>query len=247
MINTYTVYWIKHKDHNDIKTQGYIGITKYPINDRFESHKKKPNKHLKYALLKYKDDIIIECIITDIDENFSKCLEEELRPYDNIGWNIVKGGGIPPNMKGRKLNLSDDKRKLRSIRMQGSNNHVYGTSGYPKSIEGSISISNFQKSLSIEGTHPFQINKTRKNTGIRLRKLAEQGNHPLQNPEVRKATSIRMKNKSIERRKKDAELIAARNKITNSIEYICPHCNKIGKGPNMKRYHFNKCKLRENY
>ena len=29
----------------------------------------------------------------------------------------------------------------------------------------------------------------------------------------------------------------------NSIEYTCPHCNKIGKGPGMKRYHFGNCKI----
>ena len=29
-------------------------------------------------------------------------------------------------------------------------------------------------------------------------------------------------------------------RITNT--YVCPHCEKIGKGPNMKRYHFNNCK-----
>ena len=40
-------------------------------------------------------------------------------------------------------------------------------------------------------------------------------------------------------------MIAEKNKITNFIEYICPHSNKMGKGPNMKRYHFNKCELRE--
>ena len=28
-------------------------------------------------------------------------------------------------------------------------------------------------------------------------------------------------------------------------EYECPHCGKIGKGPNMKRYHFNNCKKKE--
>ena len=26
------------------------------------------------------------------------------------------------------------------------------------------------------------------------------------------------------------------------IERTCPHCGKVGKGPNMKRYHFDKCK-----
>lgn len=32
--------------------------------------------------------------------------------------------------------------------------------------------------------------------------------------------------------------------VMNSIEYTCPHCNKIGKGPGMKRYHFDNCKLK---
>ena len=33
------------------------------------------------------------------------------------------------------------------------------------------------------------------------------------------------------------------NKIFNTTEFICPHCGKVGKGPNMKRYHFDKCKI----
>lgn len=28
----------------------------------------------------------------------------------------------------------------------------------------------------------------------------------------------------------------------NRKEYTCPHCNKIGKGPGMNRYHFDQCK-----
>lgn len=32
------------------------------------------------------------------------------------------------------------------------------------------------------------------------------------------------------------------NKIFNTTEFTCPYCGKIGKGPNMKRYHFDKCK-----
>ena len=34
----------------------------------------------------------------------------------------------------------------------------------------------------------------------------------------------------------------AKNPKTRT-EHTCPHCNKIGKGPNMKRYHFDNCKL----
>lgn len=29
----------------------------------------------------------------------------------------------------------------------------------------------------------------------------------------------------------------------NLITVTCPHCGKTGAGPNMTRYHFNKCKL----
>ena len=29
---------------------------------------------------------------------------------------------------------------------------------------------------------------------------------------------------------------------TNNVEHKCPHCNKIGKGPPMFRWHFDNCK-----
>jgi hypothetical protein len=29
----------------------------------------------------------------------------------------------------------------------------------------------------------------------------------------------------------------------NYIENECPHCGKVGKGPNMSRYHFDRCKI----
>lgn len=29
----------------------------------------------------------------------------------------------------------------------------------------------------------------------------------------------------------------------NSVEHTCPFCNKVGKGPGMKRYHFDNCKI----
>lgn len=31
----------------------------------------------------------------------------------------------------------------------------------------------------------------------------------------------------------------------NRTERTCPHCGKVGKGPNMSRYHFDKCKQRK--
>ena len=30
----------------------------------------------------------------------------------------------------------------------------------------------------------------------------------------------------------------------NQVEHVCPHCGKIGRGPAMLRYHFDRCKQR---
>ena len=29
----------------------------------------------------------------------------------------------------------------------------------------------------------------------------------------------------------------------NKIQITCPHCNKVGQLPNMKRWHFDNCKI----
>ena len=44
----------------------------------------------------------------------------------------------------------------------------------------------------------------------------------------------------------ELNLIEGRIKYNTSYtEYTCPHCKKIGKGANMKSYHFDNCKLKE--
>jgi predicted GIY-YIG superfamily endonuclease len=95
----YSVYWIKRKQHISYN-EGYIGVSKNP-EKRFKGHLKNPqNKHLKNAILKY-NDIILEIIVHSQTKEFCLLLEEEFRPEKNIGWNIAKGGGNPPNCAGR--------------------------------------------------------------------------------------------------------------------------------------------------
>lgn len=100
------LYWIHHKDHNDIKTQGYVGISSNFLK-RIKTHLKNPkNKHLKNALKKYQNDIIFDIILEE-NKDFCLFLEEELRPEKNIGWNIAKGGGVPPSRKGTTFIMSE--------------------------------------------------------------------------------------------------------------------------------------------
>ena len=46
--------------------------------------------------------------------------------------------------------------------------------------------------------------------------------------------------------KEHAEQMSSRISKLNSTPITCPHCNKTGGHVNMKRYHFNNCKKKEN-
>lgn len=96
-----SVYWLRCADHTDMFSQGYVGITRHGREKRrFWEHKNVgQNAHLRNALNKY--DVIQEVLLI-ADENYCKEIEQKLRPFENIGWNIVTGGGFPPNFKGKK-------------------------------------------------------------------------------------------------------------------------------------------------
>lgn len=93
----YKIYWLKIKSFNCPFTQGYVGITKRNVMERYKEHLKYGNKHLKYAIEKYGEkNIIVKILKKNITEEMALKLELEYRPNDKIGWNIVKGGGKPP-------------------------------------------------------------------------------------------------------------------------------------------------------
>jgi hypothetical protein len=107
MLNTcMKVYWIKHKEHKDIMTQGYVGITVTEgRGNRIWGHfnklrnKSHPNSHLQNAYNLYKE-LEVDIVFEGTEE---ECIakEIELRPIKEIGWNILEGGGMPPNHSGK--------------------------------------------------------------------------------------------------------------------------------------------------
>lgn len=93
---TYSVYWIHHPDHTDMFTQGYVGVTA-SATKRFNEHKvKTQNKHLKNAINKYGWDSLVKEVVLMADKAYCLMIELKLRAEDSIGWNIIKGGGMPP-------------------------------------------------------------------------------------------------------------------------------------------------------
>jgi hypothetical protein len=91
-----SVYWIRHKDHTDIFSQGYVGVSKN-TEARFKRHSKySDNQHLKAAIKKYGWNNLIKQIVLIGEEIYCYNLELKIRPTKQIGWNIAEGGAKPP-------------------------------------------------------------------------------------------------------------------------------------------------------
>jgi hypothetical protein len=96
-----SLYWIHHKDHTDIFSQGYVGVSKN-TEARFKRHSKySDNQHLKAAIKKYGWDNLIKQIILIGEELYCYNLEFKIRPDKQIGWNIAEGGVKPPKTQYR--------------------------------------------------------------------------------------------------------------------------------------------------
>ena len=100
------VYWIHLKDHSDILSEGYVGITTKSVKRRFSEHLTRARMRLKskrefdksrsiigHALLKYGENEIVVDTICECDINYALYMERKLRPAPLIGWNILTGGG----------------------------------------------------------------------------------------------------------------------------------------------------------
>lgn len=115
------VYWIHREVHTDPSSEGYIGITS-EFDKRMWRHFKNPNNtHLKRALQKY-DDVKKDILWEGSRE---ECLLSEffLRPEVGIGWNISRGGGMPPNIS--ELPQIDEIKKQISITLKSKNANPY--------------------------------------------------------------------------------------------------------------------------
>lgn len=89
----YCVYWIKRFTHFDIKTEGYVGITKN-FKERMRAHKKlKKLTPLTSAIKSIGwENLDKQILVCCISQEEALKIEAELRPTRNIGWNLLEGG-----------------------------------------------------------------------------------------------------------------------------------------------------------
>ena len=88
------VYWIREKDHTDIYTEGYVGITKKTLKQRVREHKKNKGNSVGAGKLRKHSDLVWSVVHeTETLEGALK-LEANYRPTQNVGWNLQRGGEI---------------------------------------------------------------------------------------------------------------------------------------------------------
>lgn len=102
-----SVYWIHSKDHSDMFSEGYIGVSNNANHRWSYGHKwaVKNNRHenprFMNAINKHGWDNLIKEVILIADSDYCYAVEKKLRPSEKIGWNIAIGGGKPPITKSR--------------------------------------------------------------------------------------------------------------------------------------------------
>jgi group I intron endonuclease len=202
--------------------QGYIGVSKN-AEKRFAQHLKRPqNRHLKFVIKKYGWENLNKSILLYADKSYCLEIEKKLRPTDQIGWNLVAGGGHPPVLTGPQP-------KLRG--------RPSWNKGKKLSAETRAKLSAATKKQMSDPEHRLLLSKLklgkpspakgRKHTPDTIEKMRQA---KVGKPSKKKGTKMSPENY-------EKCLISAR------FQWECPHCKKVGMGKGAaSRWHFDNCK-----
>jgi len=211
-----SVYWIHHPEHTDMFSQGYIGVSK-DLKRRFRNHAKHTNNlHLKRAIKKYGWDNLVKEVVLVAEETYCLMIEAKLRAADKMGWNITKGGGMPPSALGMKFTRSEEWKQKQSVARKGKPSWNKGIKYTEEQKSNVFKLSEYMK----DKPHGM-LGKTQSIESIESMKQKKIG---------KKQTL-----ESVEKRRK-AMIGYVYTKTT------CPNCNKSVSINMAKRYHFDKCK-----
>jgi group I intron endonuclease len=238
------LYWIRHQDHTDMFHQGYIGVSKN-VEKRWYDHKTyTENAHLKNAITKYGWDNLVKEVVLIADDDYCLDIEAKLRPTDQLGWNIVKGGGMPPSSLGKKFGPMSNETKAKVSASKKGHRHtpeiealvtqnllVYGMSTRFK--KGNVSWNK-------GGKMPLHVIEAVRNAHLG-KKLTEEHKAKISKGNMgRKMNDYTKEQLRIANANRPA---AMKGKHFPKIK--CSYCDKMGGIIPMKRWHMDNCKFKE--
>ena len=242
MLGSVCVYWLRREDHTDMFSQGYIGVSKH-VERRFNEHRtRNDNPILKRAIAKHGWDNLVKQILVVSDEGYCLDVESKLRPADKTGWNLTKGGGMPPINRWRKgLKMTPEEIALMSARMKG---RPAWNKGVPitEATRAKLSVALTGRECWNKGVKTPQEVKAKQS-------LAKIGK-----PSPRKGAvlSLETKQKISDSHKgkttitdEGREALRAAHQGRKHKTITCPHCKKVGGATSMPRWHFDNCKFKE--
>jgi group I intron endonuclease len=223
-METMSVYWIHHPNHKNIMSEGYVGITRN-FKDRMRFHKMlKCNVYLANAIKKYGWDNLVKEVILVSDKNYCIDIETKLRNKDSVGWNLVKGGGLPP------INT----RKGYKISVPAWNKGKSPSDATKKKISEAMKII-MQNPARLEINRVARLGKQSPRKGVKLSK------------ETKSKISLARKGMPSPNKGKkytQEQLNNVKQQMLTTY-WICPHCNKAGYSIGARnRWHFDNCKLK---
>jgi len=226
---------------NALNEKQYVGQT------TVESNRYGHGVALKVAYNKYgKKNFTYDRICSGINNRNTLNYMERfwIKVFDTIspnGYNIEEGGSDKDNVpestrqKLREHNLGKvipiEVRQKISNSLKGEKNPFYGKTHTPESIAKIIATHTGRTFTHTESTKiKISIANTGEKNGMYGKKHTEE-------------TKAKFKDRPVARYWLGKKL-SDQQKAHLRMEKICPHCNKIGKGNAMNRYHMDKCKLK---
>lgn len=119
-IDSHVVYHICREADIGNFEAGYIGISG-SHKERWFRHKAGYSGSLVVSRAYDKYDDIIERVLVVGSKAYCQEIEEALRPRERMGWNIAKGGGMPPNLSGKVMS---DAQKAKIGQSNGGQNNT---------------------------------------------------------------------------------------------------------------------------
>ena len=239
-----------YKITNVINDKVYIGKSYHP-QERFQEHirdaKSGADRVLPRAIRKYgEDSFVLEVIAEYGNESDQDLAESEyIRHYDccvldgaDRGYNMTRGGdGFSSEETSFYLNKRTaegknpfsrggsyyDQVRQRQTDLIESNQHIFQQEEHRKKI------SDLQLRRIAEGNHLFAGDDCGERSSALQRRLLEEGRHHFLDPVFKAHQSV-----------------VTKQQLDNGThnfnkESTCPHCGKVGKGPMMRRWHFDNC------